>query len=41
LSEAGLDAAAIRTVYGVGYRFVVPDGQVSVAATTESVNGLL
>ena len=25
----GLDAAAIQTVYGVGYRFVVPDDQVS------------
>ncbi len=24
LTEAGLDAGAIRTVYGIGYRFVVP-----------------
>jgi len=26
LTDAGLDASTIRTVYGVGYRFVVPDG---------------
>jgi DNA-binding response OmpR family regulator len=27
LADAGFDAGAIRTVYGVGYRFVVPDDQ--------------
>ena len=26
LTDAGLDSNAIRTVYGVGYRFVVPEG---------------
>jgi DNA-binding response OmpR family regulator len=36
LSDAGLDAAAIRTVYGVGYRFVVPDDQVNIAEKAES-----
>ena len=25
LTDAGLDSSTIRTVYGVGYRFVVPD----------------
>ncbi len=27
LADAGLDATAIRTVYGVGYRFVVPEAE--------------
>jgi DNA-binding response OmpR family regulator len=40
LSDAGLDAGAIRTVYGVGYRFVVPDDQVNGAAKTLVADGL-
>ncbi len=40
LSDAGLDAAAIRTVYGVGYRFVVPEDQIGIAEKTDSANGL-
>jgi DNA-binding response OmpR family regulator len=39
LSDAGLDAAAIRTVYGVGYRFVVPDDVTNIAEKTESAAG--
>ena len=27
LADAGLDTAAIGTVYGVGYRFVVPESK--------------
>jgi DNA-binding response OmpR family regulator len=40
LSDAGLDAGAIRTVYGVGYRFVVPDDQVNGAAKVTLADGL-
>ena len=32
LADAGLDPGVIRTVYGVGYRFVVPTGPEGVEA---------
>jgi DNA-binding response OmpR family regulator len=37
LAKAGLDGSAIQTVYGVGYRFVMPDDQVPSMVT----NGLV
>ncbi len=40
LADAGLDAAAIRTVYGVGYRFVVPEVQALPATHVTALDGL-
>src|SRR3954470_23180495 len=40
LSDAGLDVAAIQTVYGVGYRFVVPDVQGNSSVEVERADGL-
>ena len=38
LADAGLDADAIRTVYGVGYRFVVPEAQ-ALPTTHDAIAG--
>ena len=38
LADAGLDADAIRTVYGVGYRFVVPEAQ-ALLSTHDAIAG--
>ena len=40
LAEAGLDSATIRTVYGVGYRFVVPDANASFVVPGVAVGDL-
>ena len=40
LADAGLDAAAIGTVYGVGYRFVVPEAQGLPPGAVHSRGGL-
>ena len=39
LSRAGLDAQAIQTVYGAGYRFVVPEEPARLAAAASAGGG--
>ena len=38
LTDVGLDAGAIRTVYGVGYRFVVPDAHQAEEASLDAAS---
>ncbi len=41
LARTGLDGSVIQTVYGVGYRFVVPDDQAAATVDSAVTNGLV